>query len=103
MLGVCLPIAALRRLANKVLSGQVVADDYDLHCAAIADCKFRSPIAEAVQRDLDRRYTQALRQAAKAKSTEALAAWWEDPCTCGVAAVSLACVAWRTSGSSRLD
>ena len=82
VLGVCLPIAALRRLVDKVLGGQAVIDDYELHCGAVADCKFRSPIAEAVQRELDRRYLQALRQAAKAKTTEALAAWWDEALRC---------------------
>ncbi len=78
VLGVCMPIAALRKVVNKVLGGQAVADDYDLHCGAVADCKYRSPIAEAMQRELDRRYMQPLREAAKAKTTEALAAWWEE-------------------------
>jgi hypothetical protein len=78
VLGVCLPIAALRRLVNKVPGGRAPAGDYELHRAAVADCKFRSPTAEAVQRELDRRYMQALRQAAKAKTTEALTAWWSE-------------------------
>ncbi|HET7794494.1 MAG TPA: DUF2325 domain-containing protein [Rhizobacter sp.] len=76
IVGVCLPIAALRRLVDKVLAGQAVADDYELHCGVIAECRLRTPIAEAVQRELDRRCMLPLRQAAKAKTTEALAAWW---------------------------
>lgn len=82
VLGVCLPIAALRRLVDKVAGGRAVADDYDLHCGAVADCKYRSPIAEAVQRELDRRCLPALRQAAMAKTTEALAAWWDEALRC---------------------
>ncbi len=78
VLGVCLPIHVLRKVVNKALGGQAVADDYELHCGAVADCKYRSAVAEAVQRDLDQRYALAVRQAAKAKSTEALAAWWDD-------------------------
>jgi len=78
VVGVCLPIAALRRLVDKVLAGQAMADDYELHCGVIADCRLRTPIAEAVQRELDRRCLLALRQAAKAKTTDALAAWWRE-------------------------
>ena len=78
VVGVCMPIAALRRLVDKVLAGQAVADDYELHCGAIAECRLRSPIAEAVQRELDRRCMVPLRHAAKAKTTEALAAWWHE-------------------------
>jgi len=78
VVGVCLPIAALRRLADKVLGGRALADDYELHCGVIAECKLRTPMAEAVQRELDRRGLLALRQSAGAKTTEALAAWWDN-------------------------
>lgn len=78
IVGVCMPIAALRRLVDKVLAGRAVADDYELHCGVIAECRLRTPVAEAVQRELDRRCMLALRQAAQAKTTEALAAWWHE-------------------------
>lgn len=78
VVGVCLPMHVLRKVVNKALGGQAVADDYELHCGAVADCKVRSAVAEAVQRDLDQRYALAVRQAARAKTTEALAAWWAD-------------------------
>ncbi len=78
VIGVCLPIAMLRRLVGKVWGVQSVADDYDLHCGAIAECKQRSPLAEAVQRELDKRFAVALKQSAKAKSTEALSVWWSE-------------------------
>ncbi|CAN5223489.1 DUF2325 domain-containing protein [soil metagenome] len=78
VVGVCLPIAALRRVVDKVLGGQAVADDYELHCGAITECKRRSPIAEAMQKELDRRCAPALRQAASAKTTESLGDWWRQ-------------------------
>jgi hypothetical protein len=78
VVGVCLPIDALRRQVDKVLGGQAVAEDYELHCGAIAECRTRTPVAEALQRELDRRYALALRQAAKAKTAEALATWWAE-------------------------
>lgn len=76
VIGVGLPIAVLRRLVDKAVGGKAMADDYDLHCGAIASCKHRTPLAESVQRELDRRYMTSLRQAAKIKTTDALAAWW---------------------------
>jgi hypothetical protein len=77
VVGVCLPLASLRRIVDKVLDGKAMADDYELHCGVIAECRRRTPIAEAVQRELDRRCLLALRQAALAKTPEALAAWWQ--------------------------
>lgn len=36
----------------------------------------------AVQREFDRRYRPALRQAARLKTTEALTAWWNEALAC---------------------
>lgn len=83
VVGVCLPIAALRRLVDKVLGGHALHDDYELHCGVATDCKGRTPIAEAVQRELDRRFDVALRQAARLKTTEALAVWWREASAAG--------------------
>lgn len=78
VLGVCMPIHVLRKVVNKAHGGQVLADDYELHCGAVTDCRYRSTVAEAVQRELERRYALAVQQASRMKSTEALAAWWDD-------------------------
>jgi hypothetical protein len=99
VLGVCLPIALLRRLVDKVLGGQALADDYELHCGAIAACRRRGPIAEALQRELDRRFMPALRQAARAKSTEALRAWWHEASH----GPDLAGAMWATLSHARCD
>lgn len=83
VIGVCLPLTVLRKLVHKVMQrasgGQAVADDdYELHCSAVADCRHRSAVAEAVQRELDRRYALAVQQAGRLRSTEALAQWWNE-------------------------
>lgn len=80
VIGVCLPISTLRRMVDKVLAGHALAEGYELHCGAISECRRRTPIAEAIQRELDRRCALPLRQAAKAKTTEALADWWSETC-----------------------
>jgi hypothetical protein len=76
LVGVCVPIAALRRLADKVLGGSAVADDYELHTGAVAECRQRNRMSEALQKHLDQRHQLVLRRAAKFKTTEDLAAWW---------------------------
>jgi uncharacterized coiled-coil protein SlyX len=78
VIGVCLPLPAMRRLARKVMDGEPVTDDYELHCGMVADCKRRTPMAEAVQRELDRRFLLPLRRAAARKTEEALAGWWQE-------------------------
>jgi hypothetical protein len=79
VIGVCLPIAVLRRIVEKVHGvTAIVEDEYELHRGVVADSKHRSPIAEAVQRELQRRYAIELRQAARLKTTEELAGWWRE-------------------------
>ncbi len=77
VIGVCLPMGALRRLVNKVLGGNAVASDYDLHCGVISECKQRSALSKAVQRELDQRFVLPLRQSAVCKTTESLVVWWK--------------------------
>lgn len=78
VLGVCLPMPVLRKLAAKVLGRQAPADDYELHCLAVAECKQRTPLADTVQRELDGRYQHALRESASIKTAEALGHWWQQ-------------------------
>jgi hypothetical protein len=78
VIGVCVPMDTLRRIASKLLVGVAALDDYPLHCEAIAHSKRRSPLAEALQRTLDQRFVSALRQTAALKTTSALAAWWHQ-------------------------
>lgn len=77
VVGVCLPMGVLRRLVDKSLDGRAVADDYELHCGAVADSKSRNKLSAAVQKELDRSHAVALRQTQGLKTTEALAAWWQ--------------------------
>jgi Uncharacterized protein conserved in bacteria (DUF2325) len=76
VIGVGLPITALRKLADKVLGGQALANDYELHCGVIGACQSRTPMAEAVNKELDRRYALPVQQASRLKSEEALTGWW---------------------------
>jgi len=74
VVGVCLPIQALRRLVDKQDGPRPQADDYALHGSAVNDCRQRGPVADASRRELDRHYLLPLRSAARAKTTEAHAA-----------------------------
>ena len=78
VIGVCLPVASLRRVAAKVLGGEPAVNDYDLHRGVITDCKRRTAMAKAVQRELDRRYASMVRQSATCKHADDLASWWRD-------------------------
>jgi hypothetical protein len=76
VLGVCLPIAVLRRLVDKAAPTLVCSNDYELHCVAVSGCKRRAALCEAMHKELERRYALAVRQAAAAKCSTTLGAWW---------------------------
>jgi hypothetical protein len=99
VIGVCLPMPVLRRRLGKLASGHSMAKDYDLHCGAIGDCSVRTPLAEALQRELDQRYLRAVRQAAQVKTTLGLAAWWGEAQQSSDVAASL----WATLTHARCD
>ncbi|MEK8051369.1 DUF2325 domain-containing protein [Ideonella sp. DXS22W] len=76
VIGVCLPLDAVRALVQREQGAEAPTDDYGLHCEAIAASKRRTPLAERIQQALDTRYAEALRTTRAIKDTEALASWW---------------------------
>jgi hypothetical protein len=78
VIGVCLPLPQLRRLAEKALGRMQQHNDYEVHCIAVTECRHRSPLSEAVQKELEGRYALVLKAAQQLKSTEALGRWWDD-------------------------
>lgn len=77
LMGVCLPIATLRRVLGKTLGG-TLSDDYQVQCTAINECTHRSASCDALQRELELRHALALQRFAKAKTTDAVAALWHE-------------------------
>lgn len=76
VLGVCVPLPLLRQLMGKARLDTAQRSDYDLHTIAVAECRRRSPLAEAVHKALDERFALALRQVRTLKGSEALKAHW---------------------------
>lgn len=76
VVGVCLSLEAMRRVARKLLPLNGDEDDYQLHCALVSATARRNAVSEALQRELEQRFALDLRQAAQAKDTEALTQWW---------------------------
>lgn len=76
VIGVCMSIPASRSLLERLDVRPAIHDDYELHCLVVSESKHRTPLAESVQKDLDTRFKQTIRQASLCKTTEALQDWW---------------------------
>jgi len=53
LVGVALPLNALRRLVERVTGGRLLHDDYDIHVGAVGECALRNPLSEALQKELE--------------------------------------------------
>ncbi|WP_342130273.1 hypothetical protein [Hydrogenophaga sp. OTU3427] len=76
VVGVCLPLDTLRNVVNKALGGKAVADDYEIHVGAVAECTQRNRLSEQLQSELDKRYAGKARAFKAAKTTRAVADMW---------------------------
>ncbi|CAN7179629.1 DUF2325 domain-containing protein [Pseudoduganella sp. LjRoot289] len=76
LVGVGMPLAALRKLVGKITGGTVVADDYEVHVGVVTECNSRNRLSEALQKELERRYAGVLLRFRNAKDAEAVAALW---------------------------
>lgn len=90
LVGVGLPLNGLRKLVEKVTGGKVLHDDYDIHVGTVSECALRTPVAEAVQKELERRYVQHVQRFRAAKTVEQVEALW----TAAVAAGDVAGAFW---------
>lgn len=76
VVGVCIPLAVLRRLISKALGGIAQADDYEIHVGAVAECSYRNRVSESLQEDLDQRYALTIKRFRAAKTAQALTQLW---------------------------
>lgn len=83
LVGVGLPLGVLRKLVEKVTGGRLLHNDYDIHVGAVSECLARTPVAEAIQKELERRYLPAIQGFRAAKSTAEVAALWEAAVAAG--------------------
>lgn len=78
MIGLCLPFGVLRRLVNKGLRGKALADDYELHVGAVAECSSRNRASVMLKKALDQRYCAVLYRFKGARDADAVMTLWLD-------------------------
>ncbi len=76
LVGVGFPLGVLRKLVDKVSSGEVLANDYEVHVGAVTECGSRNRLSEALQKELERRYAAVLLRFRAARSTAQVAGMW---------------------------
>lgn len=78
IVGLCLSMNTLRKLAARTMDTPLPEDDYELHVNAVNECRRRGELSELLQKELDQRYAMAIRKLASIKTAEALHAQWQQ-------------------------
>ena len=78
VIGVCVPLAVLRRLVDKAVRGSVQGDDYEVHIGAVADCISRNRLSQLLQEALDQRYCAVLHRFSTAADGHAVRVLWSE-------------------------
>lgn len=102
VIGTCLTIAEVRKLARKHGAIPANATDFDAHVAVISLCKSRSPLAQDVQRALDRRHVLWVGRFEKARTEAAVRDTWRAALERGEAAGALWGVATCRAATAEL-
>lgn len=76
VVGVCFPLHVLRTQVNKALGGQAMADDYEIHVGAVAECGCKNKLSVALQKVLELRYATAIMRFKPAKTAREVAQIW---------------------------
>lgn len=97
LVGVCLPLPALHKIAARTLPAWRELDPYDLHCLIVSASKTRGIVAEAAHKELERRGAAAVRRSARIKDEAGLATFWAD----ALAGDDLAGALWATLSHPR--
>ena len=76
LIGVCLPLATLRRLLAKAVGLRAELTDYEAHTRTVAACADRSSFSKLLQRELDQRHALTIARFRAAKTAEELESLW---------------------------
>lgn len=99
VIGVCVPLPALRKITGRIVGDRLAADDYDIHVGAVVECGKRNPISEAMHKYLEQRYARTVQRFASARTTEAVWEMWAEAVNRG----DLASAFWAALTHPRCD
>lgn len=83
IVGTCLSVAEMRKLAARAGFDEREMNDYSLHVAVVGSCDSRTEIAELVQRHFEKRHAAAIERFARAKDEAAVLALWQGALAAG--------------------
>lgn len=89
LIGTCLPLSELRRLAIRAGLDEPGLSDYMLHARVVSQCASRTEIAELIQRHLDQRHLQTVCRFARTGNADGVFGLWREALATGEVAAAL--------------
>jgi len=83
LIGTCLPVAEMRKLAGRAGLDARQMTDYTLHTVVVGSCDERSELAELIQRYFDKRYSSAIERFGQCRDEAAVLALWRETLASG--------------------
>lgn len=83
VIGTCFDVAELRALMKKLMHIPHGTSDFVLHTTAVGNSESRTPLAELLQKQLEKRYPQTVRRFATARDTSSLRLLWREATAAG--------------------
>lgn len=94
LVGTCLPVAEMRRIAARVGHEERAMSDYSLHATFVGSCETRSAVAEQLQRFFEKRYAAAVQRFGKARGEDEVLAQWQEALNSGKDIAGALWAAW---------
>jgi hypothetical protein len=91
VVGTCLPIEDLRKLARRNGAATAAASEFDVHVTAVGYCKTRNAFSESMHKALEQRHHRWVTRFGRARCETAAAALWKEALAGGEAARCGAC------------
>lgn len=100
LIGTCLPVAEMRKIAARSGFDEHEMSDYTLHTAVVGSCDARTEIAEHVQRAFEKRHAAAIQRFGKAKGEAAVLGMWAEALLLGNDIAGALWAAWSHADMS---
>lgn len=94
LIGTCLPVAEMRKLAARAGYDEREMSDYTLHTALVCSCDTRNDTAELIQRHLEKRYAASIQRFARLKGEAVVLGQWQEALAAGSDIAGALWAAW---------
>lgn len=95
LVGTCLPVAELRRLARRCGLDEAEMSDYTLHTVVVGSCAENGDIARRIQRFLDERHGATIARFGRVRGEPAVLALWREAMVGGGDVAAALWAAWN--------